>query len=349
MTYPTLENGPYIFNVNNLFTESTGPDHCKRMLLELKNALKALGGAGVVWDVVASSDSSGYVNKGGGSPDLWTDITDVIPHTAGSAHSWIILENQTTGAELLIDYAYGSTTYDRVIIQFSPGGNFTADGDASNAPTATDAQLMYDNDKLFSNDDGGYTKFVMNVMCSADKKTTRWYWHEKNDASAANGGMVGLIEEVQNTPSEWNSTYKTAVLFYNYGPEFSTTPNVKSPNLTRLDDGKMYCRYVTSEPYSDWISSYLTMEGYRETNGYIYGFFYNNVEQGLVDGYPINPIGLFREVNPKGGSLGRLRDIYFGQNTQDTLSTYPADASRLWIKWGALIVPWDGSAPLDAV
>lgn len=345
----TLEKGPYVFNVNNTFTESSNNDKCKRMLLELKNELVALGGAGVIWQVVASSDSVSVVNKGGGSPDLWADISDLVYAYNGSPHSWCLLENQTTGSELLLDY--NSSAYpaaNKVNALCSPSGIYTASGTTTNAPTATDNLSILSSGYQFSDVNTDF-KFVLNVMASADHKITRWYWHERNSGTGGTGGMVGFIEEVQNPPSEWNSTIKAATFYHGSGIAVSTLTYNKTPILATIQGNSLRLLYETAEPYSVVLTAYPSCAGYN----YFYGD--NHVQLAmkiaadldLMGGYPVNPIGLWRPTNPKGGQLGRFADLYFAPYGHDTLDTYPDDSSRAWVKWGCFLVPWNGTIPLD--
>jgi len=69
----------------------------------------------------------------------------------------------------------------------------------------------------------------------------------------------------------------------------------------------------------------------------------------MSGGYPVCPIGLFRETGSYGGMLGRLADIYWAPLNHASLDNYPGDASYQWVKWGCYVVPWNGTEPLDAV
>jgi len=345
MGLPTLENGPYVFNVNNYFAESSNLNKQKRWKLELKNCLVALGGSGVIWDVVASSDSVSYVNIGGGSPDLWVDISDIVGASAGSPHSWLILENQTTGAQLLIDQA--STNYYACNIKYSPGGLYGT-GDASNAPTATDEESITTTSYQSTANGATYTKIVVHVMASADHKTTRFYIHEKDDASASCGGFIGLIEEIVDTPSQWISTDKTVILAHLFNLNFSTTPLAQSPYLYDIDGAYWKAYLETSDPYAGWESCYPTTESYGNLAGNGGdGLMWVNVNLEVQGGFPVPPIGLFRTSGSYSGFYGRLRDLYFGQITFDTLTQYPNDPSRLWIKFGCFLLPWNGTIPVN--
>lgn len=346
MTAPTLENGPYIFNVNNYFN-----DYYKeqRILLELKNALVALGGAGVIWQVVASSDGSSVVNIGGGSPDLWASNSDIINANDGSPHSWAILENQTTGGQLCIDCNNSNDNYCTVV--YSYGGNFATDGTTSDRPTTTEAGTIASNTYSFWNTSSEYREFVVNVMASADHVTTRWYIHGRSSISGRYGGWFGSIEAVVNAPSGWTSNPKQLTMYYPGNFESETVADYQSPRLFISDGNSLRCYVETAEPYAGWLSAYMTCECYQDIDetDRAMPLTWNNADQDVIGGYPVCPIGVFRAGGDQGGSLGRLRDIYLAQRTHTTLSTYPADASRTWIKFGAYLVPWNGEVPRDAV
>jgi len=346
----TLEKGPYIFNVNNLFVESSRSNRAKRMLLELKNGLVALGGSGTIWNVVASSNASSVKNKGDGSPDLWITISNISYGNPGTAHSWCILENLTTGGELLIDY--NNITYPaelRADVLYSPGGTFTDTGTVTNAPTASDYTTMISRNNQMSSMNTDY-KFVLNIMTSADHHITRWYWHERINTSGSSGGMIGFIEEAQDTPAEWNSSIKATMFYYPSSMAESTVPTDKSPNLAAIDGSSIRVRYETAEPYAGTLGCYPSCQGYNWFERFhTQPLIKLNSNLTLLGGYPACPIGIFRDSNPKGGQLGRLADLYFAPYNHDTFDTYPDDASRLWVKWGCFLVPWNGTQPVDAI
>lgn len=354
MSAPILEKGPYIFNVNNAFNESTGENRCKRELLELKNALVNLGSAETIWKVIASCDGTTVwnINPLEEDRDLWDDIADVNHNLNSNPHSWCILKNLTTNGQLIIDYVRNTaTTYPHyAAIRYSPGGTFTDTGTASDAPTAADAGTMWNQAYTFTDSAYYDTSYdvVINVMTSADHKITRWYNHTEY-SNAWRGGTIGFIEEVQDTPAEWNSAIKVAVSSTSWNLQMQTyTPSAQSPQLTELDDGNvLYARYETAEPYAAWLSAYPGVEcwGNISTNAGR-GLYFNNVRQGPNNAYPVVPINLFRGGTTKGGYLGRLVDIYLTQDAHRNLDTYPKDGSRTWVKWGCFMVPWNGSAPL---
>lgn len=338
-----LEKGPYIFNVNNLFSEANTTDKAKRILLELKNCLVALGGQDQIWTVVASSNGVDFVNIGGTEPlDLWNSISDIVFAANGTAHSWCILENVFTGQQIII--TPNSIAVDQVNIVLSPDGLIASDGTETTNPTCTDYGLLWSADNSFTSTDSNYLKFVINVMSSADYTITRFYLHERNSLTDATGGMIGLIENVQNTPEEWNSEIKFVMFEHGTSVAYSTTPSTKTPTLSYFDGDTLSVRYQTAAPYNEWLNAYPTCE--------CYGALYpDNRADPVIQNATnqVSPIGIFKPANPKGGAMGRLTDIYLGQSTHDTLTTYPATGSRLWVKWGCFVVPWNGTPPQDAI
>lgn len=349
MGAPVLEKGPYIFNVNNLFTESNTTNKAKRILLELKNCLVNLGGANTIWTVVASSNGVDFVNIGGDEPfDLWNSISDIVNAANGSPHSWCVLENLFTGQQLII--AADVATADKCEFYVSPGGTIAADGSASNNPTATDYGGLWYTGTSFTTLTSTYTKFVINVMTSADYTITRIYVHERSNTTGEAGGKTAFIENAQGTPGEWNSAIKFVRLANNYNVAFSFEPNTKTPKLSDFDGASIVARYQTAEPYDAWVGAYPTCECYSNLlSAQADPLMQSDVGQAFSGGHPITPIGIFNIANPKGGSLGRLTDIYLGQAWHDTLDTFPSDGSRLWVKWGCFVVPWNGTIPQDAM
>jgi hypothetical protein len=353
MGLPTLENGPYVFNVNNLYTASSDTDKYEKFWFAIKEELVALGGAGVIWQVVASSDASSVKNIGDASPDLWTVQGDVNFSTG--AHSWCVLENQTTGAQLSIQLNYTSGTQGRV--RFSPGGTYSTDGTTSALPTSTDSQYLALSTCVLSTS-SGREKFVVNIMTSADHKILRFYIHERQSTDGAAGGQFWGVELVANAPSLWTSTDKYAVWYNSLSTSVSTLAYDKSPRIEDFDgNGGINCYVETAAPYTGWNSKWITTECYKNIGGAPSVpdspdgsplWSYDGI-CGLNGGYPICPIGLYDEaVGEHGGSWGRLTDIYYASRLHQTFDTYPSDGSRQWIKFGGFLVPWNGTAPVDA-
>lgn len=339
MGLPTLVNGPYIFNVNNRFYCDTVDIKCRTMLFQMKEALVAMGGAGSIWSVVASTDTSSVKNVGDADPDLWVDYEDVVDN------SWIVLENSTTGGQLCIDRA---TSAWYAYIYYSPGGTFSDDGTTSTRPTDTDSRALLDTTESFTTNTSTYVNFALHAMMSADHKTTRVFIQERNSSGSEEGGFTLLIEELSNTHSYWTSTNKTAISYNPTTINYSATPGSISPTIDELSSGYFAAFVETDDPYAGWDSFYMTCECYSITAGATGIASVNlNTDLRFLDGFPINPMGCYRPgAVDRGGAIGRFRDLYLSPYYHPNLSSYPSDVTRQWVKIGALLVPWNGTAPL---
>jgi hypothetical protein len=340
MALPVLENGPYIFNVNNVFYCGTRDVKAKTAIFQMKELLVSLGGVGTVWSVVASCDRYSVKNIGDADPDLWDTYENVV--WGSSSRSWVVLENSTTGAQLCLDTNSAGIYMD---IEYSPAGTFAADGTTTSRPTDTDAMGIIAGGVLWTSSETSYVNFAIHAMMSADHKTTRVFISERG-GFGYQGGFALLIEEMVNTPAHWTSVNKTAV-WLPTNTAYSTTPNAMSPRFGQLSNHSFWAFVETADPYSGWDNFYLTCECYgitSDTSGI--GTFKVNTELPLLGGYPINPMGGYRPDADRGGSMGKFRDIYLAPDAHDHLTTYPNDATRQWIKIGGLFVPWNGTEPM---
>lgn len=344
MGLPTLEGGPYIFNVGNRFHESANFTCSKRVLLEIKNALVALGGAGVNWQVVASSDASSVKNIGDADPDLWINIGD-LAYGLG-AHSWVILEHQTTGLQLCIDYR--SSYFYACYAYCSRGGTFSTDGTTSAIPSATDTQEVW-----ASSFHSGMTTVVdacIHVQESADHRCTRVMVHYKLTSDLSCHFYPMLIEHVADSPSEWSSLDKLAVVRNVYPAHASTVPEEQTPILLHFVQKNIYAYLVTDAPYEGWNATQPLVECYDDFNSVNRALLVCKLNTNFetLGGFPVSSIGLYRPDVSNGGYYGRVRDLYLAPYYAESLSTYPKEeGTRLWVKFGCFLLPWNGTQVIE--
>lgn len=339
MTLPTKIK-TWNYSVNHDVTEAAVNDMCKHAVYQIKEALVSFS----QWSVVASSDSSSVKNIGDASPDLWTDWnTDVVPGTG--AHSWIILENSVTGAQLCFDMLAGSAYVMDVV--YSATGAFNADGTTNDRPTDSESIYITDGRVWAPTSTDG---MVVNAMCSSDGEITRVYAH-MTDAAEKGGFFFGL-ESITGTPSGWDvGTVKQAVLRIDANVNLATTPSQQDPRVNQYDSTteKIYMYLEDSTPYEGWNLAYLTTECYNQWSGDQGNALCEvNVDMDWNGGYPVTAMGLFRTTSPRQGGMGAFQDIYLGPEAHQALTSYPNDASYQWVKWGAFFVPWNGTAPVEA-
>lgn len=338
MTLPVLINGPWTFSVNHDCTETVANDTRKHALWQLKESLISFA----AWSVVASSDSISVKNIGDASPDLWITWANVVGGT--SAHAWVVLENSTTGEQVCLDVA--NPSYHNLNCIYSATGSFSTDGTTTTRPTDTESYVLYPITSYWfeSAADGA----IVHAMISADNKITRWYIHQRR--GAAHGGWFIGLEEMKNPPAVWTSTHKRASFAAVASISSADLSTAQYPRASELSTSipRWICYQKDSTPYEGWNLCSST----AECSGGLYNndgkpFYKNTVLQTWLGGYPVSPIGIYREDTLRGGSMGRIQDMYWGQESHFTYDTYDGVGSKEWIKFGCFMVPWDGSTPLD--
>jgi hypothetical protein len=344
MSIPVLQNGPYIFNTNNADTETDVTAKRKKVIWGIKECIIGLGGVGTIWQVVASSDASSVKNIGDADPDLWVTYENVKNTIYGtSRNSWVVLENLTNGMQICIDYNSSYLYWQRVDIFVSLGGTYSTNGTNANRPSCSDEKTLWTGS--FDQQSNQYDSFSIHGMTSANHETLRVFYVAEHDTTAGSYfSKAILIEEVTNAPDEWISDPKYLVLT---APTInvSTSPSQQSPRFQDVSH-KWDAYLETTEPYAGWVTCYETTECYDLISSSQGRVLCNNaVSHDSLGGRPLSVIGLFSNDATRGGSYGRLQDIYFGTTADAMYSTYPADNSRQWIKFGCLVVPWDGSDP----
>jgi hypothetical protein len=145
------------------------------------------------WTVVSSSNSVTY-----DASDLWLSDANLVWAAASSAHSWIVLQNNsiTTGFQLLLDLNYASTATEDLNAWFSFVG-FTG-GSTTARPTATDECRCNSVDNGWGTTGAGTTR-ACNYMVSSDNQCHRIFCYV-----AARSGFL-WIDKMQNPPTWWTT------------------------------------------------------------------------------------------------------------------------------------------------
>jgi len=336
MPVPALTNGPWTFSVNNIATGTDYGTTGQKIIFELKEALKAFA----AWDVIASSDSVSVKNDGDADPDLWDDYTDVVKANAGTPHSWILLENSTTGEQLCFDVCTVNNA--RVDVWLSTTGSFAADGTTSNRPTDTESYRMFS--VAHNMIDSSTKAAAVHAMISNDDKCTRWFVTFRYMDRL--GSWFGCIEEIYGTPAVWTGNNKRVLFVINASNASSSDPQGQYPLATHFDSLRWWAYLKDATPYEGWNSAYASCECYKGFSSDQGDPFYRwDRVQEWNEGLPCSPIGIFRENVSRGGALGALKDIYLAPIYHETYSTYDGVTDREWIKFGGVLVPWNGVVP----
>ena len=334
MGLPTLENGPWTFNVNNVVSEATIDANCKHIWMEMKDVLASFS----QWSVVASADGVSVKNIGDASPDLWTDwTTDII-----KGDSWVLLENSVTGEQFLMDVARSDNIY-MGILEWSPTGSYNTDGTATVRPTATEHVDIVPNGNFVM--DSGIDGGVVHAMVSNDGKCTRLIVHQVDGTS--DGCFFLAFEELANPNSDWTSTHKRCVLT-DASVITSTTNTSKSPAASYLEDQLWDCYLKDASTEHGHQLAYATVSSWGSWSAALANGIMRSSTNNAWGGYWVSPIGIVIGSTVFGGSLGRIQDMYAAQESHNTLDTYDGAGSKEWVKFGGLMLPWNGTTPTPA-
>ena len=124
------------------------------------------------WDIVMCCNGDGVTEPS--ADDLWIDTGDIVWATAGSAHSWIVLSNNSlisSGAKFQVcfdlcnTYTGSGSCSGTLAVSYNAG--FTG-GTKINRPTATDEIILVNNTylifgpsiKIFMSADGECTRII---------------------------------------------------------------------------------------------------------------------------------------------------------------------------------------------
>jgi hypothetical protein len=286
----------------------------RRFIRKLKT--KILGGG--AWTVKRSSNAAAVANS-----DLWSSDASVIYGSSGSPHSWIVLQRTDVAFELLLDVNHGSVyNYGTVVISRS---GFTG-GTVSNRPTATDAVYVIGTATNYAAwHAAGSAAFssVLHCFNSADGQVQRIV------ALKANVTVLFIdLSTLKNPPSGWATPF--VVGWVPSAPTFSAINNSGGGSEGR------YFGFHGTLP----IQAYLATEGYTVAGTASAIGALQIIQNELSAAWSMTPVAVVGYSPGTKGRHGNLYDLWFGEINKTNSTTYPADASRQFIQFSYLILPW---------
>lgn len=346
MALPTLQKA-WQFNVNNvvhaianLSFQVSENDKDTDAMFWLKDGL--VSWALAPWTVAGSCNS---VLVGMDGVDRWSGIGDVIWNTAGSAHSWIVLNAPTGPAQLCIDLGFNATRI--AFLVFSPEGLFTG-GSTTNRPTAPDEVGTASEEWL----DGAYWTPHMvttHLLQTLDGKTT---FFAVCRGGSCQGGFLHF--QVSNIEPNWETDSEGREAPYGFvfcdagasGEAFDYYMLTDNPPLPTMQS---YSKVAYTGDAGDTFKYNFCAEGSRLGTGDVDAVGRkwagkNNISQRW-------PMAAMTMVSVESGALGvkgRVPDIYFGATAKATGTHYeedPFNPTYRWVQFGDIIVPWNGTVP----
>ena len=328
MALPTVTK-TYQYNVNNVnYAAATDTENFQRVLLALKNAL--IGFGTLPWTVVGSSNSSTAAMD---ASDRWSTFTNLVWNTSAAARSWIVLKNTGLAAnfQMLLALTSNSASNEYAMdIVVSPSAGFTGSSTTAR-PTATDEVVMRSGSGGLSwignFATNGFTT-IHHVMKSTDGEVTRWVICNANNVVS-----FFSIEKAADPVTGWTVPVVTTSVL-------NTTTTVDHPTYANLND---LATSTTGFLSTTAIPLFWTSEGFiAATNGEQL----NVVPNEISNEWMLGPVGLVSTTVGKRGRHGRLYDIWWTSTLQQTGMTFPNDATRTFVAFGDIAIPWNGTIPV---
>lgn len=252
----------------------------------------------------------------------WSADGNVVAANAGTAHSWIVFKMASgfgTNVQFCIDLANSNTVQGGNLIM-SVSSGFTG-GTTLNRPTAADEIVVATNVGMVPNNTNNS---VWHMWLSTDGSIFKLFTYSNNTQTA-----TMWLEKAVSTSAGWTIP-AVATLSINtpiYGQLFGATSfglTAKGPSGTMLLG-------VTTEAYgSQALGQTMT------------------AADGIDGGFPFTTMGLYSPTVGMTGQHGRLTDIWFGSTVTNDGDTYPNDASKQFVTFADIILPWNGTTPVFA-
>jgi hypothetical protein len=329
MALPTLEK-TWQYTVNQLsITTGTALGDARKITRAIKDALLAL--ASNPYTVIGSSDS---VTSNMSGTDLWDSDTDLVYAAAnGTAHSWIVLEQDAINAstQILISLVGNTNTNGAFAsIYLSPSVGFgTAnggtDGSNVNRPTATDEILINvpTNGYLTGSTStaGRAGDWVYHFMTSPDGQCTRILIRQPGTAFTA----FFVLDKPRTPVSSWTS------------PVVSMWHS-NTTNATAYADLLVLAK-LKGRANAASMDLFITSEGWANLAG---GQNLTGINE-IQSEWELFQAGLASATVGNRGRHGSLFDLYWCSSSLTEGDSFPSDGTRQFTSVGDLVVPWNGT------
>jgi hypothetical protein len=253
------------------------------------------------WVVLASSDR---VNIGvPGAQDLWIDDTDVVGATAGTAHSWIVLGNDSieAGFAICIDCINADLRSNAI---YCTHQGYNTDGTIQNRPTAVGSECTI-HSGVWWNQTVAYPTRVT-VLISSDGQCTRIIWVHPG-GNYAGASKVWIFDRIKNPPSWLTHPYIVSAPLYGSTATIASYANFCGPNMAYI----YHTKPVTITYGSIGIVGALGNTAL------------GRLADPISGSIPITPIFLVSTETTVPGFFGELYDLYWlPDNFGDYVSTF---------------------------
>lgn len=314
MALPSLAK-TWQYNRNNtVAAQGSATATNRRLMRSLKNALVGFGTN--PWTLRYECDSVTAGTAGDGVT-RWSADANLVGNSAGSAHSWTVLQQTGIGSSFQMCIDLTAATLQTATIVFSASAGFTG-GTTTARPTATDEQVVVSG----SSWGGG----------SADQQY-RWSINQTTDGqctriiTAAIGALVSVwvIDKLTSLVTGWTVPYCSLI----YAGATPTLTNITTTGRARVGSVNATLQIVT--------------EGTTAATGPA-DVTWGNIANEVDSSWPFYFAGVAGTTAGARGRLGNFQDLWLGSGSVATGDGYPVTGTNEFIQVGSLIFPWGGDS-----
>ena len=319
-TLPTLTK-TWQFSVNNTTGAVSGIENNRTWIRTVKDAMLAF--ASTPWTMRYSCNSV-TAGAAGDGVDRITANANLVWANAGTAHSWLVLRQTgiATNYELLISCEAASAGGAVLLIVVSPSAAFTG-GTTTARPTATDEIIL-------SSGNWGVTLNLAlrwHLQQSTDGQCTRLFTYVSGVLQNAI-----ILDKPANAVTGWSNPSISYA-----GLSTALTPAVLGAITGALNVRIGSVSGLVSMSAEGLIAGAANVSFQTNTN-------WGNIANEVSGEWPMLPLGAICVTSTVRGRHGTFQDLWTASGGANTGDTYPSGASNQFAQFGALIVPWNGSA-----
>ena len=297
-----------------------------RTIIAIKEAMTG-GGSGEVTAPYVVAASSNAALSGGG--DHWSSALDIV--ASSGAHSWIVLTNPATGYQICFDL--NSSYARRADMYRSQSGGFVG-GSTTARPVAPDEVAVFVNQEWMGTWTVPFSSRV-HVMASTDGTAVYVIVFVGGVCS-----MMWLLCDLIDPPAG----LPNPTLFHVSRGGNTTAQRAR---VALFDDTtSMQMLDSAGAPFGTVVAGVALI-----VNGQEVLFSLDQATASQDDqSFPMAPVSIWSRASGTHGYKGYIPDLYWGlavNNPGDHFPAPPAAPLYQWAQIGDIIVPWNGTSPMQ--
>lgn len=322
MALPVLSK-TWQFSVNNSTgLPGTALDINRTWVRTIKDQLLAFASSPWAMRYSCNSVTAGTAGDG---VDRITTNANLVWANAGTAHSWYVIRQTgiATNYELLISCENASASGNVLTIVISPSAGFTG-GTTTARPTATD-ELVINNGTWNAS---GVLAYRWHMWQSTDGQCTRLFTYSSGTILSSI-----VLDKPGNSVTGWSNPSISMATNGNTALTAAIMGSLTGPFLAKIGA----TTGVITVSAEGLLGNVANPSFPTNTN-------WGNIANEVSGEWPMLPLGLICTTATIRGRHGTIQDMWAGSGGANTGDTYPSGSSNQFAQFGALILPWNGTA-----